>query len=88
MTIAQDNETIIRERAYYLWEASGRPDGEADRYWHKAVDEIIAPTMTTPEPASKKTAPTEKTTASKTSRAAKSSSSLGRKARLKKALAK
>jgi hypothetical protein len=26
----------IRERAYHLWEADGRPEGRADEYWERA----------------------------------------------------
>jgi hypothetical protein len=32
----RDLERRIRERAYLLWEAEGRPDGRADEYWHRA----------------------------------------------------
>jgi hypothetical protein len=28
----------IRERAYQLWEADGRPEGRADTYWHRASE--------------------------------------------------
>jgi hypothetical protein len=30
------NEDAIRQRAYYLWEADGRPDGRHDHYWNLA----------------------------------------------------
>jgi len=26
----------IRDRAYLLWEQEGRPEGQADEYWHRA----------------------------------------------------
>jgi hypothetical protein len=29
-------EQRIRLRAYFLWEAAGRPDGAAERHWHQA----------------------------------------------------
>lgn len=29
-------EDRIRERAYYIWEASGRPIGRDDEFWHQA----------------------------------------------------
>jgi hypothetical protein len=32
----------IRELAYSLWEKAGRPDGQADNFWHMAVAEIAA----------------------------------------------
>jgi len=35
-------EDALRERAYYLWEKNGRPEGEADRFWKLAHDETTA----------------------------------------------
>lgn len=32
----QGLDQIVRERAYFLWEADGRPEGCADAYWHRA----------------------------------------------------
>jgi hypothetical protein len=29
-------EERIRERAYYMWEASGRPSGRDQEFWHQA----------------------------------------------------
>ena len=37
---AGDNEQLIRERAYLLWEAEGRQDGRVDEYWHRARELI------------------------------------------------
>ena len=31
-------ETWIREAAYFMWEADGRPHGREDEYWHRARD--------------------------------------------------
>ena len=31
-----DSEDRIRERAYHLWQADGRPDGRAEEYWERA----------------------------------------------------
>lgn len=28
----------VRELAYQLWEADGRPGGKADHYWHRATE--------------------------------------------------
>ncbi len=28
----------IRERAYHLWEADGRPDGRQDEFWERASE--------------------------------------------------
>jgi hypothetical protein len=33
-------EERIRELAYALWEQAGRPDGQADAFWHAAKAEI------------------------------------------------
>lgn len=35
-----DFEAAARERAYFLWEQDGRPDGRADQYWQRAVDSL------------------------------------------------
>ena len=36
---AMVSEDAIRQRAYYLWEADGRPDGKHDHYWSLAHQE-------------------------------------------------
>ena len=33
-----DREQKIRELAYQLWEAEGRPEGQADRHWFMAIE--------------------------------------------------
>ncbi len=35
-------EDAIRDRAYFLWEADGRPDGAHDHYWSCAHAEATA----------------------------------------------
>jgi len=35
-------ESRIRERAYEIWTAHGRIDGQADRHWLEAEREILA----------------------------------------------
>jgi hypothetical protein len=46
-TAAGDSETrlglmqSVRERAYSLWEQDGGPEGRADEYWHRALDEHL-----------------------------------------------
>jgi hypothetical protein len=35
-------EETIRERAYQLWIADGRPEGKAEIYWLTAQHEILA----------------------------------------------
>ena len=32
-------EQAVRERAYLLWEKDGCPEGRAEEYWHRALDE-------------------------------------------------
>ena len=35
----QDQECTIRERAYFIWEREGRPDGQAFDHWMSACTE-------------------------------------------------
>jgi hypothetical protein len=37
----QDLEHAIREHAYHLWIADGRPEGQADIYWLNAQREVL-----------------------------------------------
>ena len=30
-------EHALRERAYYIWERDGRPEGQADDHWAQAI---------------------------------------------------
>ena len=34
-------EEAIRERAYHLWVAAGRPEGNPDNYWLNAQRELL-----------------------------------------------
>lgn len=38
-TAAIVSEDAIRQRAYFMWEADGRPDGRGEHYWHLAHEE-------------------------------------------------
>ncbi len=38
--LAESIETQVRERAYFLWEQDGRPEGQSVEYWAKARREI------------------------------------------------
>ncbi len=38
LTISEDE---IRQRAYFLWEADGRPEGDGAVYWHRAHHEAM-----------------------------------------------
>jgi Protein of unknown function (DUF2934) len=52
----QDLEHAIRERAYHLWIADGRPEGNADVYWLSAQREILMTSLNSPETAAGPTA--------------------------------
>ncbi len=49
-TAAIVSDDAIRQRAYYLWEADGRPEGRGEHYWHLAHEEatraLVAETAT------------------------------------------
>ena len=47
-----DTETLIRERAYLLWEQSGCPHGQSEAFWLRAVAEIEAAQAAGPIPPS------------------------------------
>lgn len=44
----------IQQRAYALWEADGRPHGQDQNYWFKAITEQAAETAKTIKPARKR----------------------------------
>ena len=44
----QNLEEAIRERAYHLWIADGRPDGNPDAYWLNAQREILTTSLDGP----------------------------------------
>ena len=39
MFVADRDEEAIRERAYFIWEREGRPDGRAQEHWLAATFE-------------------------------------------------
>ena len=45
----QDLEHAIRELAYHLWIADGRPEGNADVYWLNAQREILTTSLNSTE---------------------------------------
>lgn len=49
-------ESVIRERAYAIWEQEGRPDGREWDHWVRATREIIeTPAVTAaPQPVTRK----------------------------------
>jgi hypothetical protein len=38
-TAAIVSDDAIRQRAYFMWEADGRPEGRGEHYWHLAHEE-------------------------------------------------
>jgi len=38
--MAENHEARIRERAYHIWEASGRPWGRDEEFWHRACEMV------------------------------------------------
>jgi hypothetical protein len=41
MTMSDTSRTDrIRDRAYSIWESEGRADGDHERHWHQATQEI------------------------------------------------
>ena len=48
--IASDTDTLVRERAYLIWEAEGRPEGRAAEHWFQALEAVYSAPMTTPSP--------------------------------------
>jgi DUF2934 family protein len=47
----QNPEQAIRERAYHLWIAAGRPEGNSDAHWLDAQHELLATSVAVAEPA-------------------------------------
>jgi hypothetical protein len=55
-------EQRIRQRAYEIWEAVGRPEGECNHHWLTAERELLAASMAPfARPAAKKTSAPRKT---------------------------
>ncbi len=50
----------IQRCAYSMWEADGRPHGQDQSYWFKAVAEITAEAAKTIQPARKRAVRTKK----------------------------
>jgi hypothetical protein len=45
-----DKEALIRDRAYALWEASGRPVGRDQEHWYQAAKEVTDQTIEAANP--------------------------------------
>jgi hypothetical protein len=46
---AETLEDRIRERAYHLWEASGRPPGREVEFWHRACEMVATDDIDQPK---------------------------------------
>ena len=46
----------VQRRAYAMWEADGRPEGQDQAYWFKAVSEITSEAAKTIKPPRKRAA--------------------------------
>jgi hypothetical protein len=53
-------EDKIKRRAYELWEADGRPEGQDQAYWFKATAEIAAAAIAAIKPPRKRAARAKK----------------------------
>lgn len=60
-----DTTQQIRRRAYFLWEAAGRPHGRDDEFWAEALDELEGGRLVVDEIALGKTVPSTTATAEK-----------------------
>lgn len=40
-----NNEQTVRDRAYFIWEREGRPEGRAHDHWYRAVREAFRPEL-------------------------------------------
>lgn len=36
------SDDAIRQRAYFMWESDGRPEGRNDFYWQRALQEALS----------------------------------------------
>lgn len=50
----------IRRRAYELWEADGRPEGQDQRYWFLALAELASAAVATIKPPRRRSPRTKK----------------------------
>ena len=53
-------EDQVKQRAYELWEVDGKPAGQDQQYWFKAVAELAAAGAATIKPARKRSAKAKK----------------------------
>jgi Protein of unknown function (DUF2934) len=39
----RNREQIVRDKAYFIWEREGRPEGRAQDHWYRAIKEATHP---------------------------------------------
>jgi hypothetical protein len=50
-SVDRGSDECVRVRAYLMWEADGKPYGQADLYWHRARERMEAETHSSYPPA-------------------------------------
>ncbi|MBB3978687.1 cell division septation protein DedD [Rhizobium azooxidifex] len=55
MTNGSEKQELIRKKAYAIWETEGRPQGQDERHWRQAEEEVETP-ASTGKPAARKVA--------------------------------
>jgi len=50
METPEITEEHVREAAYHIWNNAGRPEGQAEEHWFRALDELQAKTETKAAP--------------------------------------
>lgn len=55
MTNGSEKQELIRKKAYAIWETEGRPQGQDERHWRQAEEEVETPTSVG-KPAARKVA--------------------------------
>ncbi|AEH89617.1 DUF2934 domain-containing protein [Mesorhizobium opportunistum] len=82
MTMADDRQERIRNRAHQIWQQEGQPAGQDERHWHQAAADVDAEdaSLVTRKPAKKaagadkaKASPKEAKSAKKPSKPKKAS---------------
>lgn len=68
MTMTDDRQERIRNRAHQIWQEEGQPAGQHERHWHQAAADIDREGATGKPTAAKK--PTKKATGAGNTKAA------------------
>lgn len=68
MTMADDRQERIRNRAHQIWQQEGQPAGQHERHWHQAAADVDAEHATGTSSVAKK--PAKKTAGADKAKAA------------------